>query len=820
MSIQYPAFLENKLSTNRELRSAVDGTVADFDHWLKDSKLPFFPDYTDHGPEHLSQVLATASELLSEEASSLFTAGDAAVLILATLLHDSAMHLSEAGFQELIVGHARDSRIPAFDSEAWPDKWQDFLFAAKRWDDQELIEVFGVSPSGHPRATVRDPFKYYDNLADSDRKLIGEFIRRDHHRMAHEFAVFGVPGPTGDPISPDTRFGDELCDIAGLVARSHGMPVRTCVDYLSREYHRREFQGVHGVFLMALLRVADYLQIQPDRSSSLVFRYKHIPSRTSVQEHKAHQAIKNITQTHDDPESIEIQAHPEDVGTFLRLSEWLSGIQAELDGSWAVLGEVYGSHRGLRNLGLVIRRVRSNLHDVESFARRVDYVPQRVEFDVAHAEMLKLLIRPLYGSCPEIGIRELVQNAVDAVRERIKFQEHHPEFADNDMLDQQPDVMVWIDDDDDEDGHCLLTVRDRGIGMTPEVIRDFFLKIGASYRKSQSWQREFEADQEGDESPQAIKSQVLRSGRFGIGALAVFLLGKQIEVETRHVNASNGIRFKTTLDRRPIQLDYRSGLPVGTTVRVRIPVEVSRRLRESGWREPEDANWDWYCLQTPSVQRLRGTSKQEVPQNWSLPDVDGPLPSDWRSTSVTGLQAIHWTYSSNPELVCNGIQVIDSEEGHAVRRKHTWTSWQSNPLYDFGGYCLRVPNLSVFDPDGSLPLNLQRTQLDRDQFREALEAVLSDVIKDLLAFLLVHAKTMRDLASLFDSPLYPGLSSGRGYQTSAWPWIATEDGISVADGWVIQQLNPTRVFHIVADAESNRDIDHRTKIPLARCRRL
>jgi hypothetical protein len=41
---------------------------------------------------------------------------------------------------------------------------------------------------------VRDPFPHYSNLAESDRKLIGEFIRRHHPRLAHEFAVFGVPG--------------------------------------------------------------------------------------------------------------------------------------------------------------------------------------------------------------------------------------------------------------------------------------------------------------------------------------------------------------------------------------------------------------------------------------------------------------------------------------------------------------------------------------------------------------------------------------------------------------------------------------------------
>ncbi|HVC93491.1 MAG TPA: hypothetical protein VND64_07355, partial [Pirellulales bacterium] len=417
MPITYPAFFAERLANDLSLRAAVDGSITDFSDWLKDSKLPFFPDYTDHGPEHVSQVLATAEALIPPHARPFFTASDTAVLILATLLHDSAMHISEAGFKQLIVGDASRDRISEFDSVCWPDLWRDFLFAAKRWDDRKLVDIFGESADGSPRAVVRDVFDAYENLTETDRKLIGEFIRMNHPRLAHQFAEFGVPGPTSARITPDRRFGTELCGLAGLVARSHGLPIRKCLDYLSHRYHRREYQGVHAVYVMALLRVADYLQIQSSRAPSIAFRYKHIPSRASSREWRAHAAVKNITRTHDDPESIEIQAHPEDVATYLRLKDWLVGIQSELDASWAVLGEVYGSHEELRHCGLIIRRVRSNLDDDKRFSETVTYVPQRFQFNVARSELLRLLIRPLYNDTPEVGVRELLQNAVDAVRE-------------------------------------------------------------------------------------------------------------------------------------------------------------------------------------------------------------------------------------------------------------------------------------------------------------------------------------------------------------------------------------------------------------------
>src|SRR5690606_8317866 len=162
---------------------------------------------------------------------------------------------------------------------------------------------------------------------DAQRKLIGEFIRLHHPRMAHEFAVYGVPGPSSEFIFPDSAFSSDLCGIGGLIARSHGLPLRQCIDYLQDKYHRREYKHIHAVFIMVLLRISDYVQIQAERAPAVVFKYRHIPSKISMLEWRSHNAITNITQTNSDPESIEIQAEPTDIKTFLRLREWLRGIQ-------------------------------------------------------------------------------------------------------------------------------------------------------------------------------------------------------------------------------------------------------------------------------------------------------------------------------------------------------------------------------------------------------------------------------------------------------------------------------------------------------------
>ena len=120
-----------------------------------------------------------------------------------------------------------------------------------------------------------------------------------------------------------------------------------------QSYHPRDHADVHTVFLMVLLRVGDYLQIQAERAPKIAYHYRRIPSKTSQREWDAHNAVESISYDNDDPESIRVIAWPKDVLTFLRLKEWLTGIESELDASWAVLGEVYG--RSLPELGLVLR---------------------------------------------------------------------------------------------------------------------------------------------------------------------------------------------------------------------------------------------------------------------------------------------------------------------------------------------------------------------------------------------------------------------------------------------------------------------------------
>ncbi len=402
--------------------------------------------------------------------------------------------------------------------------------------------------------------------------------------------------------------------------------------------------------------------------------------------------------------------------------------------SWTVLGEVYGRYtqEHLNELGIELRRVRSNIDDIERFARTVDYVPAQTSFDAANPDLLKLLVGPLYSNRPEIGLRELIQNAVDAVREAEELLSRKPALLHVERTNQDADVAIVVRCERDKKDPLrlipvALTVTDRGIGMNLDVVQSYFLKAGASFRRGDAWRREFE-----DES---AHSKVLRSGRFGVGALEAFLIGDTLEVKTRHIESSpeRGIAFHARLDDEAVALNWVS-CAAGTTITIPIPASRHEAIKRAfllyNMYDGEQISYRSgicrYISGHPSVKRMI-----QIEDGPSLTlTVKGSVPSEgdvahepWRSIRPKDYSRIFWIYSrSVPYLICNGIIVVDPDR-----------SWRSvKPLLTSN--ILRTPQLLVYDRDGKLPLNLQRTNVTIQDVSFSAE-LLADIVDDLLVLL-------------------------------------------------------------------------------------
>ena len=201
----------------------------------------------------------------------------------------------------------------------------------------------------------------------------------------------------------------------------------------------------------------------------------------------------------------------------------------------------------------------------------IGYTYEKLTFELVRDDVLQLLGgTKLYGN-PYVFVRELLQNAVDAVRLRRIVD---PGYGPGNIA-----ISSWEDN-----GAIWFRIDDDGVGMDLQTIREYFLQIGRSYYNSDDLDRELR--QLGRQH-----SRFRAISRFGIGVMSCFMLGDRIEVSTRkgHGTAGRGDALRLSIDRRedfatlrcegqghdPIPADPGSApldfrMECGTTVAVRI----------------------------------------------------------------------------------------------------------------------------------------------------------------------------------------------------------------------------------------------------------
>ncbi|RWP40050.1 MAG: hypothetical protein EOR04_20270 [Mesorhizobium sp.] len=776
--MKIPTLLASLYQNDHSLSAFVTTAVGTISSHISSSRMEFFPEYTDHNVTHLEGVLSTTTSLMTEEAKALLTPEDAAVLCVATALHDFGMHISKEGFQTLIS--ESNGMVPTleFTDSSWHSLWQDFLGEATRFDGRKLRAIFGDNfrPVRHPPA-AEQPWEDFDYL------LVGEFLRRHHPRLAYDIALTGMPAKEGKFIricQSDTDQQRFLAELAGLVARSHGMELRPCLTYLEKRFQNRvDPRRVRAPYLMVLLRIADFFQIQPQRAPKERTDVVSFKSPLSDLEWRVHQSVTEINNSGSDPEAIVVNANPPDVSSFLRLRSWFSGLQSELDRSWAILGEVYGlqRHNLLSNLNLRIRRIRSNIDNVSEFTSRVNYLPAEVSFTSANNDLLNLLVGPLYGGDIGVGVRELVQNAVDAIREYDDLPDAVKYAHDSERRSISGDVQISIELDE-KSAPVLFEIIDRGVGMTADTIVNYFLRAGASFRRSDQWKALHE-DEKGH-------SKVIRSGRFGVGALAAFLLGDEIEVETRHIslNEENGLHFVASVDSDHINVT-RLSLPVGTRIRIKLGAEskksLARRLYKgrknvlSKLKEP----MGYYFSRYPKLHRVYGEYEIEPEPGEMVPSEGDGFEHGWRKFSDENFTVFWKPYETAPRrFLCNGILVKSNHERSLIQ--------VSSSFY------LDTPHLSVYDRDGLLPINLQRSEIKVEE-APFFERLRSERVDDFIIYTLVNAPTDGSLEwfGRFYGGARPTLFD---YSGSGALWFLSRTGFLPKDSTVVAKFSPKKII--------------------------
>ena len=193
---------------------------------------------------------------------------------------------------------------------------------------------------------------------------------------------------------------------------------------------------------------------------------------------------------------------------------------------------------------------------LSNYIRVMDWVPVDAHIQVSDVCSLirSLGGENLYGDDKTVPLRELIQNASDAVRARRLIDSKDKDWG---------DVIVRMGDDDE--GHWI-EVEDTGVGMSVDILSGVFLDFGKS-----GW----ESDQIIQTFPTLLSKGFESTGQYGIGFYSVFMWGEHVRVTTRQFDAAREktlqLEFLGGLNRRPIIMNAKRDAWMrdgGTCVRV------------------------------------------------------------------------------------------------------------------------------------------------------------------------------------------------------------------------------------------------------------
>jgi hypothetical protein len=481
-----------------------------------------FPEFTDHSAEiHFPNLFNLSAKLLGETLLSSLYVEELFLLAAGLYAHDWGMAVSADERDLILTGTCESQTIDPL----WllPDEQNRFRkFAA---DYSIAIDDGGYAPNLPPAY-----WREYVRWTHADRSAT---------RAYRYFEA--IDGGVAQAVSA-------LC-------KGHWLDIEA-IDA------EREFPAELNVLnarinlraLALFVRLIDRFDISEDRTPFAIWRFVGPRDPRSQREWKKHRALRPVhTEPYLTARCVVIDGTASDPDVYADLLDLRDCCEKELRETCDLLAR-YDDERLPFDLAPIIH------WNVKAQA----FEPIEIRFDFDRGRMFEILGDQIYQGDPCVFLRELLQNAIDAIATRRALQLRRPREG---VLSG----LIEFDVKHEDDGSCLVECRDNGIGMDEYVVRRYLAVAGKSFYRSEDFKR--------------LGVAVDPISRFGIGILSCFMVADEIEITTHRDPHESP-------NARPLRLQipsadrqwrvYRESMscPIGTSVKV--VVKGSKLLDDRG----------------------------------------------------------------------------------------------------------------------------------------------------------------------------------------------------------------------------------------------
>ncbi len=224
----------------------------------------------------------------------------------------------------------------------------------------------------------------------------------------------------------------------------------------------------------------------------------------------------------------------------------------------------------------------------------------------------------LYGNEPTVALRELIQNAADAIRAKRTHVGNETHGRIEISLRSTSDGTEWLD------------VVDDGLGMSKYVLTDVLLDFGRSLWKDASLREQWRGLASKGFTP---------VGKFGIGFFSVFMLGDEVKVTTwrygSDIKDQITLHLRNRVVERPILLEASEDELLkesGTRVSIRLREGRKSLVPETVQRHPHLVSKRVESQLDELVAHLAPTLDIDVYcQDGGAPQVQSIKANDWKT---------------------------------------------------------------------------------------------------------------------------------------------------------------------------------------------
>jgi hypothetical protein len=448
-------------------------------------------EFTLHDGDHLFRVLYLMEKLLSSKIIKNLSSPELMLLILSAFFHDIGMSPNE---KDILTWRKIWDVKPNIEKDEESTFSEFKRFYSGRPDQKEIIEQ--LFRKGE--ITQVETIKSY---------LITDYIRQTHAERSRE-----IIGKDWDNkiIFRDTDLTVEFADLCF----GHSEDALSLLNL-----DKNLLCGTNIVaclpFIGVFLRLADILDFDGKRTPQILFSHLYVRHPVSLKEWNKHRAIEAWEIN---PELIQFSAKCTHPAIEASIHEFCNIIDQELGVCNNIMSLVNDFNKSTDReicIKFPFKVNRDKIRTKRDLNNKPVYYYRDTQFKLSKKQVIDLLMgTKLYGN-PEVALRELLQNSIDAclLRQAQEKKWGNP---------YSPEIYVKYYK---EGKDIILEVEDNGTGMDQYIIDTYYSKIGESFYKSVDFYN-LKSESNADFTP---------TSRFGIGILSCFMVADTLIVDTKRV---------------------------------------------------------------------------------------------------------------------------------------------------------------------------------------------------------------------------------------------------------------------------------------------